>query len=138
MKDLQEAEQWTTTQLMLTNHFKDSTVEFLWEKQTKITETLLNSCILLNCILLNFRILSNVISFPIANRTKHRPKKAKQTQLDTWAVPAIRLENKVHTILQNLNSDIVAVQRFTSHKFLLVSDSTFPETNSSYPFSKRL
>ncbi|CAL8068591.1 unnamed protein product [Orchesella dallaii] len=52
---------WSQTSTVLLQHFKDSTIELVWENGNSLTYSVLNRCILLQCILLNFKTAGDFI-----------------------------------------------------------------------------
>ncbi|CAL8132137.1 unnamed protein product [Orchesella dallaii] len=94
---------WSAMQSMLVNHFGSSTVEFLWEENNPLSQSVFSTCIIFQCILLHF-------DFHIYENLKTKRQ---------------FLTNLNFTTILNLNFRVIATQKFSSAGILLVSDSTF-------------
>ncbi|CAL8127814.1 unnamed protein product [Orchesella dallaii] len=110
MSDIAETASWLQIRNILTSHFRNSTIEFLWEENTSIATSTFEHCIILQCILLIFN------SWWIEKKTFDLAFQKNQN----------RLEKRTWSYLRHKNALIVTQQKFSHQNLLLISDTTFP------------
>ncbi|CAL8130473.1 unnamed protein product, partial [Orchesella dallaii] len=100
---------WIQTESIILNHFRDFTVQFLWDQYTELSLAIFARCIALQCILLNFEW----IYFEQIARNASTRKRETKIQEDTLK------------LILETNSFSDAKPSFGVADLLLVSDSTF-------------
>ncbi|CAL8128512.1 unnamed protein product [Orchesella dallaii] len=120
---------WPQTQNMLLSHFRDSTIQFLWEENTALSSLLFHHCILLHCILISFDFIRLQQYFelngnPIYSRLQFACDICDHNHTVNYN-ELIFKEDALKWILRS-NARVIFNQRFTLKDLLLVSDSIFP------------
>ncbi|CAL8068845.1 unnamed protein product [Orchesella dallaii] len=104
---------WSQTENLLFNHFGSTSIQFVWENGTELTNTVFCRCIILQCIIINYN------AFGLEEDFLNRSKVADEEIIRT----------KVYCGIFYNNSKLITIQRFSTKDLLLVSDSKFPTSH---------
>ncbi|CAL8092251.1 unnamed protein product [Orchesella dallaii] len=115
--DLSSYATFSQAQSTLIQHFKDSTVQFVWEEETNVTKSFFDICIIYHCISIHFHLLQ--LEHKFFQNSTHSKRRAKPIQQQAY-----------EHILEE-NARVISQQRYSSSRhLLLIWDATFPKRQS--------
>ncbi|CAL8068925.1 unnamed protein product [Orchesella dallaii] len=106
---------WLLTQIALLTHFRNLTVEFIWDEGNGISDSLFKQCLLLQCVNLNYHLatIDGKLRFILPSNDSNE----------------IRWQS-LQLVLQG-NANAIRSNRYSSQEILLISDSKFPPNSGT-------
>ncbi|CAL8068921.1 unnamed protein product [Orchesella dallaii] len=107
---------WLVTQMALLTHFRNLTVEFIWDEGNDISDSLFKQCLLLQCVNLNYHpvTINGRLRFILPSNDSNEIR---------WLSLVLVLEGNANAVIKN---------RYSSPEILLISDSKFPPNSGTH------